>query len=63
MRDHDKPGPNRGWYQHGTRQKYQGSRTVEGCRCDPCKQANAQYSRDMRIINNPSNRSIEEYYA
>lgn len=53
-RSKDRPGPEPRVYPHGTRQRYQGTRLVPGCRCDPCKQANAQYSRDLRQTKDPS---------
>ena len=50
------PGPVARIYAHGTRQRYQGNRRKAGCRCEPCSEANRQYSRDMRQIKKYRNR-------
>lgn len=42
------PGPARPDYPCGTRQRYQGSRLVDPCRCRACQEANALYTRARR---------------
>jgi len=49
------PGPVAGDYDHGTRQRYQGNRTMKPCRCALCKEENALYTRARR-----KNRTVEE---
>lgn len=49
------PGPEKGIYLHGTRQRYQGNRTTDPCRCALCKDANRVYTRARR-----ENRTVEE---
>lgn len=44
-RTHSGPWP---YAEHGTRARYQGNATLQGCRCRPCVEANYAYQKSYR---------------